>query len=139
MLMFLAQRGMVESVKAILHFKVDLFKRNYDGLTVLDFTQRSLLKCVQDGRRDKKENLKQILLLLKAAGLKDSIKGIRNSLQKKSRPLQELCRSVIRDCLLEMNPECHLFLTIPKIPLPSGGLGNYYKSYLLYHQCLDTK
>ncbi len=138
-LMYLAQKGMVQSVKAMLHLKVDIFKRNNDGLTAMDLTQEALSEYGSDSDGVKVETRKQVLALLKAAGLKESLPGIMEPPQKEMDSLQALCRCVIRDYLLEINTGCHLFLTVPKLPLPSGGLGDYYRSYLLFYQYMDTR
>ena len=139
-LMYLAQKGMVQSVKEMLHLKVDVFKRNNDGLTALDLTQEALSghnSHSMDSSGVRTEA--QVFVLLKAAGLKESVPGIMETPQKEVDSLQALCRCVIRDYLLEINTGCHLFLTVPKLPLPSGGLGDYYRSYLLFYQYLDTR
>ena len=76
----------------------------------------------------------QFLKLLFAAGDKitqpsDEVKRILNELGEVN--LSHLCREIIRNHLLELDPHTHLFGRVPRLGLPAA-----LQSYLLYHQTL---
>ena len=77
----------------------------------------------------------RFLKLLFAAGDKitkpsDEVKRILNDAGEVN--LSHLCRKVIRNHLLEMDPHTHLFGRMPRLGLPVA-----LQSYLLYDQTLD--
>ena len=99
---------------------------NNKGGTFIDH-----LNSIYNINKHKAESLK----LLFAAGYKITwpsreVKRVLNELGEMN--LSHLCREVIRNHLLELDPHTHLFGRVPRLGLPAA-----LQSYLLYHQTLD--
>ncbi len=134
----LAKRGNVRALKLMLQHPVDIHVKNEEGLNALDVAFEESIGHLE--RLTLNDQYSKTVEVLATAGLQLSkLPKIRTDYEKSIRDisLQHLSRLRIRAQLLTCNDE-NLFLTIPKIPLPPGGIADFIRSYLMYFENIHS-
>ena len=135
-LLELVKRGKLRSLREILHYPIDIQSMNEKRQNALDIVC-DIINANNTNHNVSStsiEDYKAIRDVLIAAGLQTNHSSYNKAISWYSDiSLQNFCRTKIRLQLMQCNSKENLFLTVPRIPLPSGGTANYIRSYILYH------